>query len=90
METRARLEAFLRSLGIAVILLCGAGAVAGIVVVLIRVPALAATKLDVLFGTLQGVAVSLLFGIVALLINLTLMIRRAGRQLMAAPWAGRN
>jgi hypothetical protein len=60
------------------------------VVVLIRVPVLAATKLEVLFGTLQGAAVSLLFGIVALLINLTLMIRRASLQLRAAPWAERT
>ena len=38
--------------------LCGVGAVAGITVVLIRVPALASTRLELLFGTLQGVAVS--------------------------------
>jgi membrane-associated phospholipid phosphatase len=89
MDTRPRFEAVIRKLGIAVMLLCGVGAVAGMVVVLIRVPALAATKLDVLFGTLQGAAVSLLFGIVALLINLTLMIRRASLQLRAAPWSER-
>ena len=70
-------------------ILCGAGAAAGLVVVLIRVPALAATKLEVLLGTLQGTAVCLLFGIVALLINLTLMIRRASVRLMAAPYAER-
>jgi hypothetical protein len=64
--------------------LCGVGAVAGMIVVLVRVPALADTRLDVLFGTLQGAAVSLLFGIVALLINLTLMVRRATRQLATA------
>jgi hypothetical protein len=48
-------------------------------VVLVRIPALAGTKLDLLLGTLQGVTVGLLFAIAALLICLTYMIRRANR-----------
>ena len=89
METRQRFEAFIRRLGFAAMLLCGVGAAVGIVVVLIRVPMLATTKLEIVFGTLQGVAVSLLFAIAALLINLTLMIRRGGHQLGLAPRAER-
>jgi uncharacterized membrane protein YhaH (DUF805 family) len=78
-------EALIRSLGFLAMFLCMVGAVAGIVVILVRVPVLADTKLDRLFGTLQGVAVSLLFAIAALLINLTLMLRRATRQLADGP-----
>jgi hypothetical protein len=52
------------------------GAVAAVYVVLVRVPAIASTKLDLLFGTLQGTAVALLFTITALLINLTSMVYR--------------
>jgi hypothetical protein len=59
--------------------LCLVGAAAAMYVVLVRVPALASTKLDLLLGTLQGVTVSLLFAIAALLIALTHMIRRANR-----------
>ncbi len=39
-------------------------------VVLVRIPALAVTKLDLLLGTLQGVAVGLLFAIAASLVSL--------------------
>lgn len=85
METRPRFEALLRRLGLVAMLLCGAGALAGMAVVLIRVPMLATTKLEIVFGTLQGVAVSLLFAIAALQINLTLMHRRASHQLGGAP-----
>jgi hypothetical protein len=53
-------------------------------VVLIRLPVLANNKLELLFGTLQGVAVSLLFAIAALLINLTIMVRRAIPRLPAS------
>jgi hypothetical protein len=59
--------------------LCGVGAAAAFFVVLVRVPAMAGTKLELLFGTLQGVAVGLLFAIAALLINLTYMVRRASQ-----------
>jgi hypothetical protein len=81
MGTRPRFETFLRSSGAVVMLLCAVGAAASMYVVLVRVPALTRTKQEVLSGTLQGVAVGLLFGIVALLINLTLMARRASLQL---------
>ena len=47
----------------AALLLCLVGAAAAMYVVLVRVPALAGTKLDLLLGTLQGVAVGLLFAI---------------------------
>jgi hypothetical protein len=46
---------------------------------LVRVRAIATTKLDLLFGTLQGTAVALLFVTTGLLINLTLMVYRATR-----------
>jgi len=89
METRPRFEALIRRSGFVAMLLCGVGAVAGIVVVLIRVPTLATTKLEIVVGTLQGVAISLLFAIAALLINLTLMIRRGSHPLGVAPRIGR-
>ena len=57
----------------------GVGVAVGLFVVLVRVPALAESKRDLLFGTLDGVAVSLLFAITALLINLTFMVYQAGR-----------
>jgi hypothetical protein len=90
METRRGFETLIRLLGITAMVVCGGGAVAGMTVVLVRLPALADTRLELLFGTLQGVAVSLLFAIAALLINLTLMIRRATHQPAAVPWSGRT
>jgi hypothetical protein len=90
METRPRFEAGFKVLGLVGMFLCGVGAVAGMVVVLVRIPALAGTKLELLFGTLQGVAVSLLFAIAALLINLTVMVRRATHRPDAVPWPGRT
>jgi hypothetical protein len=78
----------MRFLGILAVALCFAGAVGGMTVVLVRLPAIAHTKLELLFGTLQGVAVSLLFAIAALLINLTLMVRRATRQTSGAARPG--
>jgi hypothetical protein len=59
-------------------------------VVLVRLPALANTKLEMLFGVLQGVTVSLLFAIAALLITITLMICKATHQQTAIPWSGRT
>ena len=67
MGSRSKRDAGIRSLVILCSVLCGVGATASFYVVLVRVPALANTKLDVLFGTLQGVAVGLLFAIAALL-----------------------
>ena len=90
MENRPRFEARLRVLGIVGILLCLGGAILGMIVVLVRLPALATTKLEMLFGVLQGVAVSLLFANAALLITITLMIRRATHQQTATPWQGRT
>jgi len=80
MALRPRIEARIRFLGIGAMLLCGTGVGVVLFVILIRVPALAQTKLELLFGTLQGVAVGLLFAIAALLINLTVMVRRAAVQ----------
>jgi hypothetical protein len=68
--------------------LCGLGAVVGMYVVLVRLPALANSKLELLLGTLLGVAVSLLFAIAALLINLTIMVRRATPRLPASSNSG--
>jgi hypothetical protein len=85
MSTRSRIDAAIKPLGIIAGVLCGAGAVAAMFVVLVRVPAMANTRLETLFGTLQGTAVALLFSIAALLINLTYMVRRATRP-MAVPF----
>jgi hypothetical protein len=74
---RFRFDAMKNSLAILASVLCAVGAAAALFVVLVRIPALASTKLDLLLGTLQGVAVGLLFAITALLINLTYMVRRA-------------
>jgi hypothetical protein len=87
---RSGFETIIRYSGLAAMLLCGGGAIAGMVVVLIRIPALAQSKLELLSGTLQGVAVSLLFAIAALLINLTLMIRGATKRAADLPWSGRT
>jgi hypothetical protein len=88
MEVRPRLESIIRVLGIVTVVLCFVGAVGGMAVVLGRLPALATTRLELLFGTLQGVAVSLLFAIAGLLVNLTLMVRRATRTTAIPPMAG--
>ena len=79
MSLRAWLEARIRSLGIAVILLSGVGTLVSLFVVLVRVPRFATTRVEALSLTLQGVAVSLLFAIVGFLAALTLMIRRRDR-----------
>jgi hypothetical protein len=69
----------IKTLAIFASVLCALGAATAFFVVLVRLPAITSTKLDLLFGTLQGVAVGLLFAIAALLINLTCMVRRANR-----------
>jgi hypothetical protein len=76
---RQRVEANAKPLVILLSSLCALGAVAAFFVVLVRVPAIASTKLDLLFGTLQGTAVALLFVTTGLLINLTVMVYRATR-----------
>jgi hypothetical protein len=81
MWVRSWLDATMRNLAIFASVLCSIGAAAALFVVLVRIPALASTKLDLLLGTLQGVAVGLLFAITALLINLTYMVRREIRRL---------
>ena len=79
MWRRSRLDSSIKFLAILCSILCAVGAVTAIFVVLVRLPTMAGTKLELLFGTLQGVAVGLLFAIAALLINLTSMVRRASR-----------
>ena len=79
MREPSRLDAAIKSLAIFGSAACLVGASAAIFVVLVRLPAIAGTKIELLFGTLQGAAVGLLFGIAALLINLTYMVRRANR-----------
>jgi hypothetical protein len=69
----------MRNLAVFASALCLVGAAAAIYVVLVRIPALASTKLELLLGTLNGVAVGLLFAIAAPLIALTHTIRRANR-----------
>jgi hypothetical protein len=90
MGMKPRSEALLGFLGIFGMSLCGVGAVAGMTVVLVRLPAVASTKLELLFGTLQGVAVSLLFAIAALLINLTIMVRKSTTRPAPSPWLGQD
>jgi hypothetical protein len=79
MSSRTKLDGVFKPLAVTCSVLCLVGAVASMFVVLVRVPALSSTKLEVLLGTLQGTAVGLLFGIAALLVNLTYMVHRAGR-----------
>jgi predicted transporter len=79
MGVRTRFDAMSKPLAAFATALCLVGAAAAMYVVLVRLPALASTKLDLLLGTLQGVAVGLLFAIAALLIALTHVIRRANR-----------
>jgi hypothetical protein len=80
MGMRSRIEEMMRPFVIVVAALCGVGALASLFIVLVRVPAMAGSKLELLFGTLLGTAVGLLFGIVALMINLTYLVHRANRQ----------
>jgi hypothetical protein len=80
MGIRSRIEEMMRPFVIVVAALCGVGALASLFIVLVRVPAMAGSKLELLFGTLLGTAVGLLFGIVALMINLTYLVHRANRQ----------
>lgn len=90
MKKHVRSEEKFKILGIVGVFLCLGGAVIAMGVVLVRVPALAGTRLELLFGTLQGVAVSLLFAIAALLINLTIMVRRATRPFAGPPGSGQT
>jgi hypothetical protein len=77
MFLRSKVDGMLRPMTILCCCLCLVGELASIFVILVRVPAVASTKLELLFGTLLAVSVGLLFGIALLLINLTYMVRRA-------------
>jgi hypothetical protein len=91
MGVRTRFDAMSKPLAAFATALCFVGAAAAMYVVLVRLPALAGTKLDLLLGTLQGVAVGLLFAIAGLLISLTYMIGRANRsRLLASVGDGKN
>src|SRR5262249_7601132 len=90
MGVRTRFEAMIKPMAVFASVLCFVGAAAAIYVVLVRIPVLANTKLELLLGTLQGVAVGLLFAIAALLISLTYMVRRASRLLSLASASERN
>jgi hypothetical protein len=79
MGVRTRSDAMTKNLAVFASTLSLVGAAFASYVVLVRIPALAVTKLDLLLGTLQGVAVGLLFAIAALLISLTYMVHRANR-----------
>jgi hypothetical protein len=80
MRTRPWIDSRIQFFGKAGIFLSLVGAVAGMFITLVRVPALAQTKLEVLLGTLQAGAFTLLFVIFALLIYLTLVVHQATRQ----------
>jgi hypothetical protein len=90
MPKPSRIDAAIKPLALLGMALCGVGVAVSLFVILVRLPALAVTKLDLLLGTLQGVAVGLLFAIVALLICLMYTIRRAARPPLgdARPAAG--
>ncbi len=75
---RAIVLANARPLVILLTSLAGIGALASVFIILVRVPALSTTKLEELMGTLEGTAVALLFAVMALLINLTYLVHRAG------------
>jgi hypothetical protein len=81
MLPRSKHDPALKPLVITLNVLAFVGALASMFVVLVRVPALSTTKLEALFGTLQGTAVALLFSIIALLIDLTYLVYRANRPL---------
>jgi hypothetical protein len=85
MLAKVHSDASLKYVALVCSTLCFVGASAAFFVVLVRVPALADTKTELLFGTLQGTAVGLLFAIMAVLVNLTYMIRRATRPLSFRP-----
>ena len=76
-ENATWIESRIQFFGKAGILLSLVGAVAGMFITLVRVPALAKTKLEVLLGTLQAGAFTLLFVVLALLIHLTLVVVQA-------------
>jgi hypothetical protein len=80
MRIRSRIEMMMRPSVIVVGALCGVGALASLFIVLVRLPAMASSKLELLFGTLLGTAVGLLFAIAALMTNLTYLVHRANRQ----------
>ena len=76
---RAILFANARPLVILLNSMAAVGALASVFIVLVRVPALAMTKLEELYGTLQGMAVALLFVVMALLIDLIYLVHRTSR-----------
>ena len=77
MLPRSKHDSSFRPLVIVLNVLALVGALASMFVVLVRVPALSTTKLEALFGTLQGTAVALLFMLMALLIDLIYMVYRS-------------
>ncbi len=77
MRLRSRFLANARPIVILCCGMCAVGALASVFIILVRIPALSTTKLEDLVGTLQGVAVALLFCILAIMINLTYMVHRA-------------
>jgi hypothetical protein len=79
MLPRSKYDSSFRPVVIALNAMAAVGALASLFVILVRVPAMSTTKLEALFGTLQGVAVALLFAVMALLIDLIYMVYRANR-----------
>ncbi|WP_165064862.1 hypothetical protein [Paludisphaera rhizosphaerae] len=77
MKTGVWIRSKARPLGYLLIGMCMVGSLASLFVLLVRVPALAVSRMDELYGTLLGAAVAMAFVIAALLINLTLMVYTA-------------
>ncbi len=82
MLPRSKHEPAFKPLVIALNVLAFVGALASMFIVLVRVPALSTTKLETLFGTLQGTAVALLFSMIALIVDLMYVVYRANRPLV--------
>jgi hypothetical protein len=81
MLPRSKYDASFRPAVITINALAAVGALASMFVILVRVPALSTTRLEVLFGTLQGTAVALLFTLMALLVDLIYIVYRADHPL---------
>lgn len=74
-------ESRIRFFGLAGVLLSGVGALAGLFIVLVRVPSLAQTRLEELMGSLLAIGMSLQFIILGCLVCLlTVVVIQAHRR----------
>ncbi|HEV3166954.1 MAG TPA: hypothetical protein VGZ22_23200 [Isosphaeraceae bacterium] len=80
MDIEARRARVYTRMAVTSLSVCFLGAILILAVVSIRLPALATTKKDVLFGTLLALGVSMLLVTNGLLLNLTIIIRQSLRR----------